>query len=326
MRRTCRPINGTRAGGNTLRDLQGVEPPAPRGEEFCDAATKTHINDTPAYYYSYAFATVLKFQLHDYIARKILKQPPQSCNYADNKEVGAWLEEDHGERRHRGLAQGFEGCDRRRNFDPGDGGIFQAAAIVARRAKQRTQIGWDLGDVERHPFRACPGCYRRRHFLPRAASRRFAGKEVTGETSIRRSWQHRKHSREIHNWSREWYRERVWQRIRAAQPNAARESVVNLAQRSRDFLLVTQNVDDLHTRACVDGARLSEEQIVDTGDIFITRCSKCDFAFRKTEQDRRGSEMRALQCTDAPGSYLVWRTARSASNHARGKFPGRRIL
>jgi peptidyl-dipeptidase A len=75
-----------------VSDFQGVEPPSARGEEFCDAATKTHINDTPAYYYNYAFATVFKFQLHDYIARHILKQPPQSCNYADNKEVGKWLE------------------------------------------------------------------------------------------------------------------------------------------------------------------------------------------------------------------------------------------
>jgi peptidyl-dipeptidase A len=74
-----------------VSDFQGVEPPSPRGEEFCDAATKTHINDNPAYYYNYAFATVFKFQLHDYIAREILHQPPQSCNYADNKEVGAWL-------------------------------------------------------------------------------------------------------------------------------------------------------------------------------------------------------------------------------------------
>ena len=74
-----------------VSEFQGVEPPAPRGEEFCDAATKTHINDAPAYYYNYAFATVFKFQLHDYIARKILNQPPQSCNYADNKKVGAWL-------------------------------------------------------------------------------------------------------------------------------------------------------------------------------------------------------------------------------------------
>ena len=74
-----------------VSDFQGIEPPSPRGEEFCDAATKTHINDNPAYYYNYAFATVFKFQLHDYIARKILHQPPQSCNYADNKQVGAWL-------------------------------------------------------------------------------------------------------------------------------------------------------------------------------------------------------------------------------------------
>lgn len=74
-----------------VRDLQGVEPPAARGEEFCDAATKTHINDNPCYYYSYAIATVLKFQFHNYIARTFLKQPPQRCNYANHTEVGAFL-------------------------------------------------------------------------------------------------------------------------------------------------------------------------------------------------------------------------------------------
>jgi peptidyl-dipeptidase A len=74
-----------------VREFQGVEPPAERGEEWCDAATKTHINDTPAYYYSYAIAQVFKYQLHDYIAKNILKQPPQSCNYAGNKEVGDFL-------------------------------------------------------------------------------------------------------------------------------------------------------------------------------------------------------------------------------------------
>jgi peptidyl-dipeptidase A len=71
-----------------VRDFQGVEPPSERSEEWCDAATKTHINDTPCYYYSYAIAQVFKYQLNDYIAKKILKQPPQSCNYANNKEVG----------------------------------------------------------------------------------------------------------------------------------------------------------------------------------------------------------------------------------------------
>jgi peptidyl-dipeptidase A len=71
--------------------FQQVEPPAPRGEEFCDAATKTHINDNPCYYYSYAIATVLKFQFNDHIARAILHQSPRNCNYADNKQVGAFL-------------------------------------------------------------------------------------------------------------------------------------------------------------------------------------------------------------------------------------------
>lgn len=77
-----------------VADFQGVEPPAgpgTRGEEFCDAATKTHINDNPAYYYSYAIATVQKFQIHDHIARRILHQPPQSCDYAGNREVGDFL-------------------------------------------------------------------------------------------------------------------------------------------------------------------------------------------------------------------------------------------
>jgi peptidyl-dipeptidase A len=74
-----------------VKTFQGVEPPAERGEEFCDAASKTHINDNPCYYYSYAVATVLKFQLHDHIARKILKEPPQFCNYSGRKDVGAFL-------------------------------------------------------------------------------------------------------------------------------------------------------------------------------------------------------------------------------------------
>lgn len=70
----------------------------------------------------------------------------------------------------------------------------------------------------------------------------------------------------------EWYRERR-QRIRSAQPNAAHEAIAKLAQRADEFLLVTQNVDDLHARA-----RLPKEKMVQIhGDIFVTRCSRCDF-------------------------------------------------
>jgi peptidyl-dipeptidase A len=71
--------------------FQGVDPPAPRGEEFCDPATKTHINDDPGQYYDYAVATVLKYQLHEHIARAILKQDPRSCNYYGSVETGAFL-------------------------------------------------------------------------------------------------------------------------------------------------------------------------------------------------------------------------------------------
>ncbi len=70
---------------------QGMTPPAARPETLCDAATKTHINDDPAQYYDYAIATVLKFQLHDHIARSILKQDPRDCNYAGNPAVGKFL-------------------------------------------------------------------------------------------------------------------------------------------------------------------------------------------------------------------------------------------
>lgn len=70
---------------------QGIAPPSPRPESFCDPSTKTHINDDPAQYYDYAIGTVIKFQLHDHVARNILGQDPRDCNYYGNKEVGAFL-------------------------------------------------------------------------------------------------------------------------------------------------------------------------------------------------------------------------------------------
>lgn len=72
--------------------FQGIAPPAPRGEEFCDAATKTHINDDPAGYYDYALAFALKYQFHQHIARHILKQPPHAANYFGSQETGAFLQ------------------------------------------------------------------------------------------------------------------------------------------------------------------------------------------------------------------------------------------
>lgn len=74
-----------------VKQYQGIVPPQERGENFCDASTKTHINDDPAQYYDYALSTVLMFQLHQHIAEKILKQNPASTNYYGNKEVGDFL-------------------------------------------------------------------------------------------------------------------------------------------------------------------------------------------------------------------------------------------
>jgi NAD-dependent deacetylase len=78
----------------------------------------------------------------------------------------------------------------------------------------------------------------------------------------------------------EWYRERR-NRIWNAQPNAAHAAIATLAQHADEFLLVTQNVDDLHTRA-----GLPKEKMVQIhGDIFLTRCSRCDFGFTERKHD-----------------------------------------
>ena len=73
------------------KQYQGIEPPTTRGENYLDPATKTHINDDPAQYYDYALSYVILFQLHDHIAKNILKQDPHATNYYGNKEVGAFL-------------------------------------------------------------------------------------------------------------------------------------------------------------------------------------------------------------------------------------------
>jgi peptidyl-dipeptidase A len=74
-----------------VKQYQGIVPPSDRGEEFCDAATKTHINDDPGQYYDYALSYVILFQLHQHISKNILKQSPQATNYFGSKAVGDFL-------------------------------------------------------------------------------------------------------------------------------------------------------------------------------------------------------------------------------------------
>lgn len=70
---------------------QGIAPPTPRSERWCDAATKTHINNDPAEYYDYALSFVLLFQLHAHIAENILGEDPHDTNYFGRKDVGEFL-------------------------------------------------------------------------------------------------------------------------------------------------------------------------------------------------------------------------------------------
>jgi peptidyl-dipeptidase A len=72
--------------------FQGVAPPSPRADAaLCDACTKTHVNDDPAQYYDYALATLIKFQLHDHICTRILKQDVRSCDYSGSEPAGDFL-------------------------------------------------------------------------------------------------------------------------------------------------------------------------------------------------------------------------------------------
>ncbi|WP_431135954.1 M2 family metallopeptidase [Psychroserpens mesophilus] len=73
------------------KKYQGMVPPTDRGEEFNDAASKTHINNDAAQYYDYAISYILLFQFHDHISKNILKQDPHATNYFGSKDVGTFL-------------------------------------------------------------------------------------------------------------------------------------------------------------------------------------------------------------------------------------------
>jgi NAD-dependent deacetylase len=109
----------------------------------------------------------------------------------------------------------------------------------------------------------------------------------------------------------QWYRERR-RRIRNAQPNAAHEAIANLAQSADEFLLVTQNVDDLHKRAGLAKA----EMVQIHGDIFVTRCSRCDFwhppssdygaAGEQQQQQEQNGVPRCAKCDAPMRPGVVW--------------------
>jgi len=99
----------------------------------------------------------------------------------------------------------------------------------------------------------------------------------------------------------EWYRERR-QRIRNAQPNPAHKAIAKLAQHAQEFLLVTQNVDDLHARA----GSSKEKMVQIHGDIFVTRCSRCDFSRHDYEHEHE-HESEDIDVPRCPGCERLMR-------------------
>jgi NAD-dependent deacetylase len=102
----------------------------------------------------------------------------------------------------------------------------------------------------------------------------------------------------------DWYRERR-ERIRNAQPNAAHEAIARLSQQTEEFLLVTQNVDDLHARAGIPG----EKMVQIHGDIFVTRCSRCEskrFEHEYEQEQEHESVRNCVQCEALMRPGVVW--------------------
>lgn len=64
-------------------------------------------------------------------------------------------------------------------------------------------------------------------------------------------------------------------KVAKAQSNAAHRIVAEIAKHAREFLLITQNVDDLHER----GDLLTDSQIVHIhGRINVNRCDRCEYS------------------------------------------------
>jgi NAD-dependent deacetylase len=97
----------------------------------------------------------------------------------------------------------------------------------------------------------------------------------------------------------QWYHERR-RRIRNAQPNAAHEAIVKLAQHAHEFLLVTQNVDDLHVRA----GSLRDKMVQIHGDIFITRCSQCHLS--RSDYEHEIDLPKCPECNAIMRPGVVW--------------------
>ncbi|MDZ4774471.1 MAG: M2 family metallopeptidase [Planctomycetota bacterium] len=71
--------------------FEGIAPPAPRDERWCDPAAEARLFTAPAQGYDDAFAELIAFELYDHIARKLLDGDPRDVDIYGRKEVGDFV-------------------------------------------------------------------------------------------------------------------------------------------------------------------------------------------------------------------------------------------
>jgi NAD-dependent deacetylase len=99
----------------------------------------------------------------------------------------------------------------------------------------------------------------------------------------------------------DWYSYRR-KLVSEAQPNAGHEVIAKLSQTAREFLLVTQNVDDLHERA---GTR-SERMVKIHGDLFLNRCFNAGCAEQNRELFSERELPKCPKCSSLLRPGVVW--------------------
>lgn len=105
----------------------------------------------------------------------------------------------------------------------------------------------------------------------------------------------RKNPRLVWEWY--WWRQNI---IIKAQPNPAHYAVVELERVSEHFLLLTQNVDNLHQRA----GSLNVLEL--HGNIFRVRCSECGKVSPSPCFDEGSSDVPACECGGLLRPDVVW--------------------
>jgi len=99
----------------------------------------------------------------------------------------------------------------------------------------------------------------------------------------------------------DWYRYRR-KIVSEAQPNAGHEVIAKLSQTASEFLLVTQNVDDLHERA---GTR-SDRIVKVHGDLFLNRCFNPDCEEQNRDVVSENSLPKCRTCSSLLRPGVVW--------------------